>query len=187
MLISLYVHWFYIMAKNYLLMKLINYEDVGNTMPLIGVTCLSSNLTRISPSSLVSMLINRKAIKEVGLPVKEFFIWFDDAEYSRRISEKMSCYLVADSIVIHETPTNTSSLDFAQLNSNSIWKFSYGIRNQASYHFEKEGFAAGAFFCLRIISRMWKNVHGWPLRSAILKACWQGWRFKYLNLIERIK
>lgn len=54
-------------------MKLINYEDVGNTMPLIGVTCLSSNLTRISPSSLVSMLINRKAIKEIGLPVKEFF------------------------------------------------------------------------------------------------------------------
>lgn len=148
---------------------------------------ISSNLTRVSSSSFVSMLINRRAIKEVGLPVKEFFIWFDDAEYSRRISEKMSCYLVADSIVIHETPTNTSSLDFTQLNSNSIWKFSYGIRNQASYHFEKEGFAAGAFFCLRIISRMWKNVHGWPLRSAVLKACWQGWRFKYLNLIERIK
>lgn len=61
------------MAKNYLLMKLINYGDVGNTMPLIGVTCLSSNLMRISPSSLVSMLINRKAIKEIGLPVKEFF------------------------------------------------------------------------------------------------------------------
>ena len=133
-------------------MKLINYEDVGNTMPLIGVTCLSSNLTRISPLSLVSMLINRKAIKEIGLLVKEFFIWFDDSEYSCCISEKMPCYLVSGSIVSHETPENIAPLDFTQLTEKNAWKFYYGIRNQASYHFVRDGFAAGCLFFSKCLS-----------------------------------
>ncbi len=148
---------------------------------------ISSNLTRISASSFVSMLISRKAIEEVGLPVKEFFIWFDDAEYSRRISEKFECHLVSDSAVVHETPKNVAALDFTQLDKNSAWKFYYGVRNQASYHFEKEGLVAGILFCLKILIRTWRNVCSWRLRLKMIYACWDGWKFKYTNLIENAK
>lgn len=145
---------------------------------------ISSNLTRISSSSFVSMLINRRAIKEVGLPVKEFFIWFDDSEYSRRISEKMPCYLVSDSIVFHETPENIAPLDLTQLTEKCAWKFHYGIRNQASYHFIRDGFAAGYLFCIKILIRSFRHTKSWRMRWLVLNACFQGWRFDYEKLIE---
>lgn len=147
---------------------------------------ISSNLMRLSSSSFVSMLISRKAVEAVGLPVKEFFIWFDDSEYSRRISEKMHCYLVSDSVVIHETPKNSAALDFTQLDKNSSWKFAYGIRNQASYHFEKEGFASGMLFCLKMLVRSWRHTHSWSLWLVVARACWKGWGFSYTRFIERV-
>jgi len=147
---------------------------------------ISSNLARLSSSSFVSMLISRKAVETVGLPVKEFFIWFDDSEYSRRISEKMHCYLVSDSVVIHATPKNSAALDFTQLDKSSSWKFAYGIRNQASYHFENEGFVSGMIFCLKILTRSWRHTHSWPLWSIVARACWRGWNFNYTNFNERV-
>lgn len=145
---------------------------------------ISSNLSRLAGASFVSMLISRKAVEKIGLPVKEFFIWFDDSEYSHRISESMPCYLVSDSVVIHETPQNIAALDFSHLNKTSAWKFSYGIRNEASYHFEKEGFAAGMLFCLKMIVRSQRRVRSWRLKFLVARACWNGWRFKYSRFIE---
>lgn len=147
---------------------------------------ITSNLARLSSSSFVSMLISRKAIEAAGLPIKEFFIWFDNSEYSRRISEKMHCYLVSDSAVTHATPKNNAALDFTQLDKNSSWKFAYGIRNQASYHFEKEGFASGMLFCLKILIRSWRHTHSWSLWLIVAMACWKGWNFSYTNFIERV-
>lgn len=80
------------------------------------------------------------------------FIWFDDSEYSCCISEKMPCYLVSGSIVSHETPENIAPLDFTQLTEKNAWKFYYGIRNQASYHFVRDGFAAGCLFFSKCLS-----------------------------------
>lgn len=147
---------------------------------------ITSNLTRISSSSFVSMLINRKAIEAVGLPVKEFFIWFDDSEYCRRISEQMPCYLVSDSVVVHQVGKNVSALDFAHLDDSSLWKFSFGIRNEASYLFEKEGLVAGLLFCLKMLVRARKHLPSWHHRIAVAKACWNGFRFRYTHLIERV-
>ena len=55
----------------------------------IGPHSRSPTVSRIIGSSFVSMLLSRKAIETVGFPVEEFFIWFDDAEYTRRISAIM--------------------------------------------------------------------------------------------------
>lgn len=143
-------------------------------------------LSQISSSSFVSMLLSRGAIKKYGLPVKEFFIWFDDSEYSKRISEHMPCYLVSNSIALHKTQKNISALDFSELTRSSLWKFAYGIRNEASYHFEKNGFLAGLLFCLKVITRSFRHVKGWGLRVSVINACWQGYRFKYQQFIELI-
>ncbi|HYO21994.1 MAG TPA: glycosyltransferase family 2 protein, partial [Flavisolibacter sp.] len=35
--------------------------------------------------TFVSMLLSAKAVERVGLPIKEFFIWCDDAEFAMRI------------------------------------------------------------------------------------------------------
>jgi rhamnopyranosyl-N-acetylglucosaminyl-diphospho-decaprenol beta-1,3/1,4-galactofuranosyltransferase len=57
----------------------------------------------IVSASFVSILVHRRAVEKVGYPVKEFFVWGDDIEYTRRISRHFSCYTILDSIVIHQT------------------------------------------------------------------------------------
>ena len=65
-----------------------------------------SKYPKIRFASFVSFFVKTDIIKEVGLPIKDFFIWSDDVEYSMRIQKKYNCYLVEDSEVIHKTKSN---------------------------------------------------------------------------------
>ncbi|MER3463675.1 MAG: glycosyl transferase family 2 [Chitinophagaceae bacterium] len=81
-------------------------------------------------STFVSMLLSKKAIKKVGLPIKEFFIWHDDIEYTHRITNSgMKGGLVEKSIVLHKTPTNYKN-DIYNDSLNNLWKYRHGLRNQ---------------------------------------------------------
>lgn len=66
-------------------------------------------MIRLDSASFVSMYIKASVVKEVGLPIKEFFIWADDVEYSLRISEKHPCYFVYGSQVVHEMGSNKAT------------------------------------------------------------------------------
>lgn len=80
--------------------------------------------------TFVSMLLSAKAVEKVGLPIKDFFIWCDDAEYSKRIiGSGMPGFLVEDSVVVHETPTNHQS-NVLKDPQTAIWKYNYGLRNE---------------------------------------------------------
>ncbi len=87
-------------------------------------------LLLIETCSFVSLLINAQAVRKVGLPYKEFFIWGDDQEYTRRITKKgfLGLYC-ADSIAVHKTAVNYSP-DFYHENVRNIWKHRYGFRNE---------------------------------------------------------
>ena len=52
---------------------------------------LKSGLLRTYYATFVSMLIRTDTIVKVGLPIKDFFIWGDDIEYTNRISKKYNC------------------------------------------------------------------------------------------------
>jgi rhamnopyranosyl-N-acetylglucosaminyl-diphospho-decaprenol beta-1,3/1,4-galactofuranosyltransferase len=84
----------------------------------------------VENSSFVSLLINMGAVKTVGLPYKEFFIWGDDQEYTKRITKAgyLGLYC-ADSVVLHKTPTNYFP-DFYRDSTGNLWKHSYGFRNE---------------------------------------------------------
>ncbi|WP_040473171.1 glycosyltransferase family 2 protein [Fructilactobacillus florum] len=88
-------------------------------------------LVNIMSSSFVSMLISNQAVHECGLPISEFFIWGDDVEYSRRISQKFMGYFVADSIVIHATKANAGVDLLAENNPEKFSRYYYNFRNQA--------------------------------------------------------
>lgn len=83
----------------------------------------------IQHASFVSLLINGGAVKRVGLPISEFFIWGDDIEYTMRISSSGYIgFYVDNSIVLHKTPTNYQPYpDTAP--ANTAWKFYYHARN----------------------------------------------------------
>lgn len=63
-------------------------------------------LVEVVMSSFVSLFVPSQIIKQYGLPIKEFFIWTDDWEFTRRVSIKESCYLVNRSIVVHYSSSN---------------------------------------------------------------------------------
>ncbi len=84
---------------------------------------------RITHTSFVSVLISRKAVAAVGLPIREFFIWFDDSEYTLRITSKCRGYLVIKSVVLHATPEN-KGIAVNELRCADQWKYLYGVRNR---------------------------------------------------------
>jgi len=97
--------------------------------PLINGLCFNlyeeHGILLISGCSFVSMLINRRVIQDVGLPIKEFFIWNDDIEYTSRIVSKGYVGIYnPKSIVIHKTKANLSSIEIADPT-----KHFYNIRN----------------------------------------------------------
>lgn len=93
------------------------YENIKN-----------DNSVQINGASFVSILISRQAIRECGLPIKEFFIWGDDVEFTNRIAKKYKCYLKLDSIVIHKTKLNETA-DFSLMDESNFFKYKYLIRN----------------------------------------------------------
>jgi GT2 family glycosyltransferase len=69
------------------------------------VDAASHGLLLIRSASCVSLLVNRRAIERFGLPIKHYFIWGDDVEFTARVLRSEPGYLVPDSVVHHKTAT----------------------------------------------------------------------------------
>jgi rhamnopyranosyl-N-acetylglucosaminyl-diphospho-decaprenol beta-1,3/1,4-galactofuranosyltransferase len=136
---------------------------------------VDANLPLIKFGTFVSMLVSAKAVQKVGLPIKEFFIWADDAEYSLRIiGSGMAGLAVEDSIVVHETPTNHQSNVLGDPQT-AIWKYRYGLRNEL---YAKRIHGGLLQFWITWVHRMFimpfrillkRKNHRWPF----IKVVWQ--------------
>jgi len=60
------------------------------------------NSTAITFSSFVGLMVSRRAIKSIGLPKAEFFIYLDDTEYCMRLQSAGRILLAEKSIIIHK-------------------------------------------------------------------------------------
>lgn len=85
-------------------------------------------LLRISKATFVSLFLSRKVLKQVGLPLKEYFIWGDDMEFTLRISKKYPCYMASKSIVVHKMKSNVGS-DISIDEKDRINRYELAYRN----------------------------------------------------------
>lgn len=84
--------------------------------------------------SFAGPMISRRVIETVGLPRAEFFIWFDDAEYSLRVHDaNLKVRVVPDAILFHDVGGHPK---INQLLGKTLvrivppsWKLYYGTRN----------------------------------------------------------
>lgn len=90
---------------------------------------LSEGIIPIKTGTFVSAFINKDTIKKVGLPIKEFFIWSDDTEYTYRLSREQPAYFVAKSKVLHKMSSNVGS-DIVFCDENRIDRYSLAVRNR---------------------------------------------------------
>ena len=88
-----------------------------------------------------------------GLPYKEYFIWFDDAEYTLRITKACHGVDVLDSLVLHDMVVN-QGVNYSMVNEKNVWKFSYGARNEGSYRFHHRNKGSYLMFCLTVWNAM---------------------------------
>lgn len=106
----------------------IDYKKGKNYYP-VWDDMLEHGLVRVSSATFVSVIIPSEIIKEVGFPVKEMFIWGDDAEYTLRISKKYPCYLAGKSIVEHKRTISKPPSLKTEKNRKRIKFHSFHVRN----------------------------------------------------------
>ena len=127
------------------------------------------DLQPVVMASFVSLFLPTKIIKEMGLPIKEFFIWTDDWEYTRRISRKYTCYAVADSVVVHKSKNNIGA-NIATESADRLDRFNYLYRNDV-YLYRREGLKGFCYevarltaHCARVVNKT-KDNKGKRLRK----------------------
>lgn len=74
--------------------------------------------------SFVGCVISRDVLKKIGLPEKDYFIYYDDTEYSLRVRKCTEIVNISDAVIIHKTPKK----DPAKKNLIG-WKNYYELRN----------------------------------------------------------
>ncbi|OZG61784.1 glycosyl transferase [Bifidobacterium lemurum] len=111
------------------------------------------DIVLVNRCSFVSVLIPRWVMEAFGLPYKEYFIWFDDAEYTLRITKTCPGVQVLDSVVLHDMGVN-KGVNFGMIDEKNVWKFLYGARNEASYHLHHEGLYQYLRFCAMVRNTM---------------------------------
>ncbi|MDE5822853.1 MAG: glycosyltransferase [Paramuribaculum sp.] len=90
---------------------------------------LDKGIIKVESSTFVSVFIPTQVIFTLGLPYLEFFIWGDDTEYTRRITNSnYSAYLSGKSNIIHRRIGG--ALDINQFKDKSrIKMYSFSMRN----------------------------------------------------------
>lgn len=113
-----------------------------------NVTDYNRKLIPVVMASFVSLLIKTDIVRELGLPIKEFFIWTDDWEFTRRISRKYPCYLVTGSEVVHKSNLNIKA-DVSSDTPDRLDRFRYLYRNDV-YLYRREGLRGFTYECARL-------------------------------------
>lgn len=130
----------------------------------------------VTACSFVSVLIPRWAIAEYGFPYAEYFIWFDDREYTLRLTARCPGVQVLDSSVIHDMGDNRG-VNFAMVDRKSLWKFSYGVRNEASWQLHHRGLLHFLEFGARLFVSLHRGKVSLDLRARLLGKWLQGITF----------
>lgn len=88
-------------------------------------------MVKVSIATFVSVFLGSQRIKEMGLPIKEYFIWGDDSEYTERISSRYPSYIACRSIVVHKRAIQRSLTFEEEKNPQRIKNYFYMFRNNA--------------------------------------------------------
>jgi glycosyltransferase len=106
-----------------------------------------TNKQKIAMASFVSLFLKTSVVKEIGLPIKEFFIWTDDWEYTRRVSRKYNCYYISKSIVTHKSKQNEGA-SIATVDDR-LERFNYLYRNDVVLY-RREGLKGWILLYIRL-------------------------------------
>lgn len=138
---------------------------------------LTQGLVQLESASFVSLFVRKDAVMKCGLPIREFFIWGDDVEYTSRLSKEYKNYYCEKSVVVHKMNINERT-DICTDSGTRLKRYEYLFRNMA-YSVKKGGgwgtvkyVIRGVVTAFRIILQAKDN----RLKRAVtvLKGVWKG-------------
>lgn len=91
--------------------------------------CIKSGIVPVTKATFVGYFTRREVVEKVGLPIKEFFIWSDDTNFSMRITKFYKSYLVIDSIIVHKMLNNYSASIITDQSGRNE-RYFYAFRNR---------------------------------------------------------
>lgn len=94
--------------------------------------------------SFVGALISKDVIEKIGLPNKDYFIYYDDTEYSTRVRRTGKIYCVPQAKMYHDTI----------LSNDTSWKDYYVLRN--SLDIRKKYYGKKCFYYYMIVQYLKK-------------------------------
>ncbi len=183
-------------------------QEIGFLAPLVrwkdGSICLSNPtqadgvnwatryeekkpIIKVLSASFVGLLVHRDAVLKVGLPVPEFFIWYDDIEYTLRITRALQGFCVPSAVVNHLIPEN-SSPGYSKVNEKNLWKHQYGIRNETAVTFRTRRFGFLRSLLLWAERNREMRIGNAPLSVRIRVLAWaaKGMLFRYQKKIRHL-
>ena len=141
---------------------------------------LDEGMVKVRFASFVSVFVPTKNIHDYGLPLRDFFIWGDDTEYTTRLSDHLPCYLVGKSEVKHMREMTQGLSFLEETNPHRLKLYFYMFRNQ--YYLASHGYWHKRLPRLRFLVTKsmllgkallsFKTQHVQVLIKAIWKAPW---------------
>lgn len=100
---------------------------------------LKYGLVQAEQATFVSLYLKAETVRRFGLPIREFFIWGDDIEYTRRIAVRggVPGFVAGQSQVIHAAKSNVGS-NVALDDPERLGRYFYAFRNEA-FLYRQEG------------------------------------------------
>jgi GT2 family glycosyltransferase len=151
-------------------------NNPGTTWDWGRLLALGQKNVLVTHCSFVSVLFPRWALTRFGLPLKEYFIWFDDQEYTLRVTKAGPGVQVLSSTVVHDLHPNLG-VNFANVSDSNMWKFEYGVRNEASYRLHHENPLSFVRFVGRLAAGMRHGRVPWRLRAKLFRQVINGITF----------
>lgn len=160
---------------------------------------LSDGLVKVNSATFCACFVSADAVRKVGLPIKEYFIWGDDTEYTLRLSRYYGQgWLVGKSLVLHKRANGQSLSIKNEDNPNRIHIYYYYVRNYLTnvrlYYYGYLGALAKTLhFNLIMLQIMFgKSRYKWKKICVLFKGIFAFWFRRYntdevrnrLNLIQ---
>jgi GT2 family glycosyltransferase len=96
-------------------------------------------------------------VDKPGFPLKEYFIWNDDTEYTYRANKYTPILLITSAYMVHKDEHLTD--DGKKVNPQALWKQYYGYRNKI--HFIKnhaENNLKYLYIVYLVIESFWRSL-----------------------------
>jgi len=119
---------------------------------------LKDGLVQAKHATFVSLFMRAETVVRFGLPIKEYYIWGDDLEFTRRIAvrAKVPCFLAGQSQVIHAMKENQGS-SLAIDMPERIARYNYAFRNE-NHLFRQEGLRGFIYYSAKCALNLWRII-----------------------------